>query len=104
QVALARLEASRETGDRLFSWAMEKGHRRLPPLDGRELRLKRLASYFSDFIGRTEDVPELSDERARAKLQLAEIALAAGDVEAAARGLEEALAAWDDVETDAAWK
>ena len=38
ELSLARLEASRETGDRLFSWAMEKGHRRLPPLDGRELR------------------------------------------------------------------
>jgi tetratricopeptide (TPR) repeat protein len=86
----ARLEASREIGDQLFAWAMEKGHRRLPPLDGRELRLKRLERYYVDFLERTGEVEELADERARVRLQLAEISLAAGDEALAADRLDEA--------------
>ena len=64
----------------MFEWAMEKGHRNLPPLDGRELRLKRLERYYEDFLTRTANIEELADERARARLQLSEISLAAGDV------------------------
>jgi tetratricopeptide (TPR) repeat protein len=97
----ARLEASREVGDQLFAWAMEKGHRRLPPLDGRELRLKRLERYYVDFLDRTEEVKELADERARMRLQLAEISLAAGDGVQAASRLDEAFQALSDMPMDA---
>lgn len=89
---LARVEESREIGDRLFAWAMEKGHRNLPPLDGRELRLERLEEYFIRFIGRTAEVAALREERARARLQLAEISLAKGDPHEASKRLEEAIA------------
>lgn len=104
ELALARLEASRLIGDRLFSWAMEKGNRLLPSLDGRELRLKRLERYFEDFLTRTADIPALSDERARIRLQLAEISLAAGDAAAAAKRISEALDAWSDLPMDAELK
>lgn len=89
---LARIEESRAIGDRLFAWAMEKGNRNLPPLDGRELRLSRLEKYFERFLERTAEVEGLDDERARAKLQLAEISLASGDPVKAAHRLEEAIA------------
>jgi tetratricopeptide (TPR) repeat protein len=94
---LARIEASRATGDHLFAWAMEKGHRRLPPLDGREQRLGRLERYFQDFITRTSELPALKEERARARLQLAEVSLAKGDPKTAAQRLEEALASAADL-------
>lgn len=103
-LAMARLEASRLVGDRLFSWAMEKGNRRLPPLDGRELRLKRLERYFTDFLTRTADDGALADERARIRLQLSEISIAAGDAPAAARRLGEALDAWKSLPMDAELK
>ena len=101
QVWQARLEASRQISDRLFAWAMEKGHRRLPPLDGRELRLKRLERYFEDFLDRTADIPDLVEERAQARIQLAEISLAAGDAGAATRRLEDALKVWSSLQMDA---
>jgi hypothetical protein len=101
---LARLESSRQIGDRLFSWAMEKGHRRLPALDGRELRLKRLERYYEDFLTRSSDLPGLEDERARSQLQLAEIALAAGDATAATSRLAAALDAWANLPMDPDWK
>lgn len=94
---MARIEASRATGDHLFAWAMEKGHRRLPPLDGREQRLNRLERYFQDFITRTAELPALKEERARARLQLAEVSLAKGEPESAERRLAEALAAAGDL-------
>jgi len=103
-LALARLEASRRIGDRLFSWAMEKGHRSLPALDGRTQRLKRLEAYFEEFIARTADVPPLADEHARIRLQLAEISLAAGDAETATSRLTEAVEAWNVSQKDADWK
>lgn len=104
ELALARLEASRLIGDRLFSWAMEKGNRLLPPLDGRELRLKRLERYFEDFLTRTASINELADERARVRLQLSEVSLAAGDAPAASRRLGEALKAWENLPMDAELK
>jgi len=100
ELGIARLEASRLIADRLFSWAMEKGHRRLPPIDGRELRLKRLERYFEDFVTRTANVPALSDERARVMLQLAEVSLAAGDAQAATPRLSAALEAWKNLPVD----
>lgn len=104
ELALARLESSRLIGDRLFAWAMEKGNRRLPPLDGRELRLKRLERYFQDFLTRTAGIPALEDEHARMRLQLAEIAIAAGDSAAASKGLDDALKAWSNLPMDAELK
>ena len=104
EMSLARLEASRLIGDRLFAWAMEKGNRLLPPLDGRELRLKRLERYFEDFLTRTASVAALADERARIRLQLSEISLAAGDAPAASKRLGEALAAWAGLPMDAELK
>jgi hypothetical protein len=83
---------------------MEKGHRLLPPLDGRELRLKRLERYFQDFLTRTATIPDLTDERARIRLQLAEISLAAGDAPAATKRLTEALDAWSALPMDAELK
>ena len=100
-LALARLEESRLIGDRLFAWAMEKGHRRLPPLDGRTLRLKSLERYYEGFLKRTEAISSLADERARVRLQLAETALAAGDPVLARDRIREALAAWKDLPVDA---
>jgi tetratricopeptide (TPR) repeat protein len=100
----ARIEASRLIGDRLFAWAMEKGHRRLPPLDGREQRLKSLERYFLDFTERTADVPELVDERARVRVQLAELSLASGNAEAAIQRLGEALEAWKALPMDAEFR
>ncbi len=94
---LARLEASQATADHLFTWAMEKGHRSLPPLDGREVRLNRLERYFQDFITRNADIPDLKEERARARLQLAEVTLAQGDPKLATRRLEEAMASTSDL-------
>jgi len=101
EVSLARLESSRLIGDRLFGWAMEKGNRRLPPLDGRELRLKQLEQYFTEFLKRSEETPALADERARVRLQLAEISLAAGDAPTAGKRLGETLDAWADLPMNA---
>jgi eukaryotic-like serine/threonine-protein kinase len=91
---LARLEGTLETGDLLFSWAMEQGRRRLPPLDGREQRLKRLESRFEEFLTNTAEDPDMVEERARVRLQLAELSLAADDAEAATRRIGEALKMW----------
>lgn len=104
EVALARLEGSRLVGDHLFAWAMEKGNRRLPPLDGRELRLKRLERYFGDFLTRTAEIEALADERARVRLQLSEISIASGDATAASKRLGEALEAWSGRPMDAELK
>lgn len=99
-LGLARLEASRMIGDRLFDWAMEKGHRNLPALDGRELRLKRLERFFEDFLTRTGEIEKLEDERASVRLQLAEVSLAAGDADAAEKRLGAAIAGWTGAAMD----
>lgn len=104
ELSLARLEASRMIGDRLFVWAMEKGNRRLPPLDGRELRLRKLERYFEDFLTRTSELEILAEERARVRLQLAEISLAAGDATNADKRLGEALDSLEDLPMDAELK
>jgi eukaryotic-like serine/threonine-protein kinase len=104
ELSLARLEASRLIGDHLFAWAMEKGNRQLPPLDGRELRLKRLERYFEDFLTRTASIETLTDERARVRLQLSEVSLAAGDAPLASKRLGQALKAWANLPMDAGMK
>lgn len=100
---LARVESARDTGDHLFAWALEKGNRSLPPLDGRELRLKRLETYYQEFMEKNAAIPELEDERARAMLQLAEISLALGKPDIAAKRMQEALTAWEKLEKNADW-
>jgi serine/threonine protein kinase len=94
-VAITRLAASRLVGDHLFAWAMAAGQRELPPLAGREQRLAQLERYFEDFLTTTAAVGELAAERSLVRLQLAEISLANGAAEAAARRLAEALTAWE---------
>jgi eukaryotic-like serine/threonine-protein kinase len=101
---LARLHASRETGDRLFEWAMAAGARRLPALEGRESRLRGIEAYFLEFLARTRDDEGLAAERARVMLQLAEVSLALGEAETAATRLDEALAAGRVLETGPAWQ
>lgn len=103
EVWLARVESARDTGDHLFAWALEKGNRNLPPLDGRELRLKRLETYYQEFLTKNAEIPELEDERARAKLQLAEISLALGQAETSAKRMQEALVAWEKLDKNAEW-
>lgn len=104
ELSLARLEASRLIGDRLFVWAMEEGNRRLPPLDGRELRLKTLERYFEDFLTRTSGLGILTEERARVRLQLSEISLAVGDAAKAGERLGEALDSLKSLPMDAELK
>jgi tetratricopeptide (TPR) repeat protein len=94
EIWLARLKASELAGDRLFAWLMEDNHRHLPPLDGRELRLRLLDQQFEDFLKRASQEPELVDERAMARLRLAEISLSLGEPEEAAVRLDEAAKQW----------
>ncbi|MEI6673983.1 MAG: hypothetical protein WCO57_02275 [Verrucomicrobiota bacterium] len=103
ELMLTRLQASRLVGDELFVWAMEKGHRLLPPLDGRVLRLQRLERYFQGFLTRTADNQALQDERLRVRMQLAELALAQGNAQVARQRLGEALQAWEGRPMDAEW-
>lgn len=92
-VSMARIQSSRLIGDRLFSWAMEKGHRRLPPIDGREQRLHALEKYFEEFQATTGDIPDLHDENVRIGLQLAEISIASGEADEAITRLSAAIEA-----------
>ena len=94
EIWLARLQASELAGDRLFAWLMEDNHRHLPPLDGRELRLRLLDQQFEDFLKRTSQEPELVDERAMTRLRLAEISLSLGEPEEAISRLDEAAKHW----------
>lgn len=100
---IEKIKASREVGDKLFDWALTKGHRDLPPLDGRETRLQQLEAYYQQFLRESALMPELEEERARAQLQLAEIALALGDAAKAAQLFETALPAIKKHQHDAAW-
>lgn len=93
-----RMEAAKQVGDRLFSWSIEEGHRQLPPLDGREVRLKRLESTFEEFLERTAKIEALEEARAMTRVQLAEIALALGDAEKAAERLKGSIAEWSQRE------
>jgi hypothetical protein len=92
--AQLRLADSRRIADRLFAWAMEDGNRRLPPLEGREERLRRLELYLEDFLESTAGQEALEEERARVRLQLVEISLAEGDTATAAKRLAAAADAW----------
>lgn len=100
QATKAELEASRLIGDRLFTWAMDEGNRRLPPLDGRGTRLKQLEEYFSDFLTHTQSQPAMALERARVRLKLAEISLSKGDIALARQRLEDAKNDWQTLPRD----
>ncbi len=101
---LARLEGSLETSDLLFAWAMQQGNRRLPPLDGREQQLTHLESRFEKFLTDTAGEPDMVAERARVRMQLAEISLATGAAGTAASRLDEAFKIWDALPQDAGFK
>jgi tetratricopeptide (TPR) repeat protein len=100
EVANSRLLKSRQLGDLLFRWAMESGYRKLPPLDGREQRLQVLEQYYEVFLTQTAAMEEMADLHRHARLQLAEIALSAGDAAKAEERLNLALKAWDGQTVD----
>jgi serine/threonine protein kinase/tetratricopeptide (TPR) repeat protein len=100
---IEKLRASRQIGDNLFTWALSKEHRNLPPLDGRETRLQSLEAYYQQFINEASLLPELSEEKARAKWQLAEISLAKGQADLAAKQLEISLPDIQKYDHDASW-
>jgi serine/threonine protein kinase len=98
---MARLTAAQSTADRLFSWAMEQDVRQLPPLDGREARLRRLERHFEEFLKTTETTPSFAGERGRALLALAEIALSRGDAGRAGQKLDQAIGVMKNQPLDA---
>ena len=100
EAAMARLRASRDVGDRLFAWTIEQDHRQLPPLDGRDARLEFLEAYYDGFLDDVAGIDGLEVERARARLQLAEVSLVIGDPVRAHARLAELLAASDDLADD----
>ncbi len=100
---IEKLRASRQIGDNLFTWALSKEHRDLPPLDGRETRLQLLEAYYQQFINEASLNPELAEEKSRAKWQLAEISLAKGQADLAAKQLELALPDIQKYDHDASW-
>ncbi len=91
-----KMEASRLMGDRLFTWALEEGRRRLPPIDGREWRLNQLEEYYQDFLKQSEGNNALKEERARALLHLAEISISREEIQDAETRMKEALNVWGD--------
>lgn len=98
---MARLAASQGMADRLFGWAMEQDARQLPPLDGRDVRLRSLERHFEEFLKMTEPSPSMTAERAKALLALAEISLSRGDTTRAGQKLDQAIGAWKDQPLDA---
>jgi tetratricopeptide (TPR) repeat protein len=53
-----------------------------------------LERYYEDFLTRTSAIASLDDERARVRLQLAEVSLASGNAEQAEQRLDEAISGW----------
>lgn len=101
EAGMARMKAMNEIGDRLFEWGMEKGHRTLPVLEGREVRLTQLEAFYEGFLESHAGNEQLLDELAMARLHLAEISLAAGDAVKAEARLGSALEQWQGREWDA---
>lgn len=101
EVGIVRIKAMNEIGDRLFAWGMEKGRRTLPVLEGREVRLAQLESFYEGFLENHKDKEQLVDELAMARLHLAEISLAAGDAVKAEARLGSAIQDWQGSELDA---
>ena len=103
-VGLERLKAMNEVADKLFELGMEKGHRTLPVLDGRDVRLALLEKFYLGFIETHQANAALSDELAMARLHLAEISIAAGDSVKAQERLESAIQGFQGRELDAVMK
>ncbi len=101
EAGMARMKAMNEIGDRLFVWGMEKGRRTLPALEGREVRLAQLESFYEGFLESHAGKEQLVDESAMARLHLAEISLAAGDAVKAEARLGSAIHEWQGRELDA---
>ncbi|MES2981897.1 MAG: protein kinase [Verrucomicrobiota bacterium] len=104
EAGMARLKAMNEIGDRLFEWGMEKGHRTLPVLDGRAVRLAQLEKFYEGFLESHAGNAQLADELARARLHLAEISLAADDAVKAEQRLESAIQGLQGRELDSAMR
>jgi tetratricopeptide (TPR) repeat protein len=104
EVGMARMKAMNEIGDRLFEWGMEKGHRTLPVLEGREVRLAKLETFYEGFLEIHAGNEQLVNELAMARLHLAEISLAAGDAVKAEARLETAIEGWQGRELDEAMR
>jgi serine/threonine protein kinase len=101
---IEQIRASRSIGDQLFLWALTKGHRDLPALDGRQARLQQLETFYQEFLVDSSLMPELAEERARAQLQLAEISLAMDDAAKASARLETAIKSLSKFSHTAPWK
>ena len=104
EVGMTRMKAMNEMGNRLFEWGMEKGHRTLPVLEGRAVRLAQLETFYEGFLESHAGKEQLLNELAMARLHLAEISLAAGDAVKAETRLETAIEGWQGRELDEAMR
>jgi tetratricopeptide (TPR) repeat protein len=100
EIWASRLKASQLAGDRMFTWLIEQDHRKMPPLDGRETRLKWIGQSFDDFAKGIAEEPELMDELALARLRLAEISLSLSDPDTAATRIDLAARLWENPPRD----
>lgn len=104
EVGMTRMKAMNEMGNRLFEWGMEKGHRTLPVLEGRAVRLAQLETFYEGFLESHAGKEQLVNELAMARLHLAEISLAVGDAVKAETRLETAIEGWQGRELDEAMR
>lgn len=95
EMGVSGIKMSREVADQLFEWVVDAGHKNLPPLAGRKRRIEMLENYYVDFLQKHSRVKGLAEEMSRARLQLAEITLAADDEENAETRLDEAVKRWE---------
>lgn len=84
----AQLQASRQQGDLIFAWAMEKDGGRWPSFQGREARLRHLERNLQTRWDQADTDPQLGEQRGLLGLQLAEISLSRGDASEAYARLE----------------
>ncbi len=87
----SQIRSSREIGDTLFRWVIERGSTALPTLEGRKERVARLVTYFQSFIKTHGGLADWQEEVNRARLQLAELSLAMGDEQQAEQELSKAM-------------
>lgn len=101
------LKASREWGDDLFEDAMHDASPRLPGMMARPQRLERMDVALGEFLKETMGKPEFADERLRAEMAWAEIALAQGNASEAGKRLEAVRERWlaqhQDAESRLRW-
>lgn len=103
-MGLERLKATHEIGNSLFEWGMEKGHRDLPALDGREARLSQLEKFYQEFLAKHQGNEVLTQELAIARLHLAEISISLGDAVKAQERLQEAIQGLQELQLDSAMR